>query len=75
MPRMTKVEKKAEAVRRAAILAEAQAVVRSGKCPKCGAGLRSNLALTGWWQCAQYGADGFRADKTKPACSFQCFTV
>lgn len=51
--------------------AEARAHVKANACPCCGAGLRRNLALTGWWQCAQYG---FRADASKPACSFQCFT-
>lgn len=71
MPRLTKAEK----ARRDRIRAEAVATVQSGKCPQCGAGLRSNLALTGWWQCQQYGAEGFRKDSSKPSCSFQCFTV
>jgi hypothetical protein len=30
--------------------------------------------LTGWWQCSQYGAEGFRADSTKPSCGWQGFT-
>lgn len=54
--------------------AEARAVVAAGVCPRCGAGLRRNSALTGWWQCEQYGATGFRANPDAPACSFQCFT-
>lgn len=54
--------------------AEAIRVVTSGVCPYCGAGLRRNLAIAGWYQCQQFGADGFRKDSTKSACSFQCFT-
>jgi len=53
---------------------EVRAVVASGVCPECGAGLRRNLALAGWWQCAQFGADGFRADSSRPSCSWQGFT-
>lgn len=53
---------------------EARAVVMTGRCPACGAPLRRNLALLGWFQCAQYGAPGFRKDSSKPACGFQCFT-
>lgn len=53
---------------------ETRAVVASGKCPTCGAGLRRNLSLTGWWQCEQLGAEGFRKDPTKPSCSWQGFT-
>ena len=51
----------------------AQRIVAGGACPDCGAPLRRNLALTGWWQCSQYGAVGFRADSSKPACGFQIF--
>ena len=54
--------------------AECKAVVASGKCPRCQSPLRRNLALTGWWQCSQYGSDGFRKDSTKPACDWQGFT-
>jgi hypothetical protein len=50
-----------------------RAIVAGGKCPRCGEGLRRNLALTGWWQCAQYGAEQFRKDPTRPSCSFQTF--
>lgn len=57
-----------------AIHARARAIVATGKCPDCGAPLRRNLALTGWWQCSQLGAEGFRADSSKPSCTFQCFT-
>jgi hypothetical protein len=80
--RLTPAERKAqretaarEQARRDAIRAGAVAVVSSGKCPKCGGGLRRNLALTGWYQCEQYGTEGFRKDDTRPACSFQCFTA
>lgn len=53
---------------------EAIAIVKTGTCPQCGSGLHRNNSLTGWWQCDQYGSEGFRKDATKPACSFQCFT-
>jgi hypothetical protein len=63
-----------QARQRAARLEEARAIVMTGTCPQCGGGLRRNLALTGWWQCEQYGAVGFRKDDSKPSCSFQTFT-
>lgn len=75
MPRLTKAEKAAAKAKSDARIAEAIAIVRSNKCPQCGSGMRNNLALTGWWQCQQYGDSGFRKDNSKPACSFQCFTV
>ena len=67
--------RKCSDARRAKAQAEAQATVATGCCPQCGAGLRRNLALTGWWQCEQFGAEGFRKDSSKPACSFQTFTA
>ena len=54
--------------------AETLTVVVSGVCPQCGSRVKRNLSLTGWYQCSQYGADGFRADSTKPQCSWQGFT-
>lgn len=54
--------------------AETRAIVATGKCPHCGSGIRRNMAMTGWYQCEQYGAEGFRKDSTKPACSWQGFT-
>lgn len=54
--------------------AEMRAHVARGTCPTCGAALRRNLSLTGWWQCSQLGAEGFRADASKPSCDFQGFT-
>lgn len=53
---------------------EARLAVMQNKCPLCGAPVRRNSALTGWVQCSQYGAEGFRADSSKPACSWQGFT-
>ena len=53
---------------------EAQAIVATSRCPRCGAPLRRNLALAGWWECAQRGAPGFRADAGRPSCDFQVFT-
>lgn len=54
--------------------AATKVVVASGRCPTCGAGLRRNLSLAGWWQCEQLGAEGFRKDASKPSCSWQGFT-
>jgi hypothetical protein len=44
-------------------------------CPCCGATIRRNSSLSGWWQCSQFGAEGFRADASKPPCSWQLFFV
>lgn len=55
--------------------AEAQATVDTGRCPQCGASLKRNLSIAGWWQCEQYGAVTHRKDPNKPACSWQAFTV
>lgn len=74
MARITKAERTAEKAKQEARQAEARAQVATGKCPRCGAPLRRNLAITGWWQCSQYGTEGFRADSTKPSCSWQTFT-
>lgn len=54
---------------------EALAIVATGVCPQCGSPLRRNSAMTGWWQCSQYGAVGFRADANKVTCGFQTFTA
>ena len=78
MTREERAARKAERVASAARIAQAQqetrAVVATGVCPRCGSKLRRNLSLTGWWQCAQFGAEQFRADKTRPACNWQGFT-
>lgn len=66
--------RKCDAAERAKRYAEAARIVATGKCPDCGASLRRNLALRGWWQCEQFGAVGFRADSTRAACGFQTFT-
>ena len=50
-------------------VAKAQAIVASGTCPKCGAGLKRNLALAGWWQCETTMIGG------PNVCTFQCFTA
>ncbi len=60
-------------VKREKRLAGNRAIFKAGKCPQCNASLKINLALTGWVQCEQFGAIQFRADATKPACSFQMF--
>lgn len=53
---------------------ETQRIVASGVCPVCGSGLRRNNALSGWWQCEQFGAKGFRKDDNRPECNWQGFT-
>ncbi|HEY6110565.1 MAG TPA: hypothetical protein VIV56_16805 [Gemmatimonadales bacterium] len=58
----------------AAAHVEAQRALATNSCPQCGGGVRRNNALTGWVQCSQFGAVGFRADATKPACDWQGFT-
>jgi len=80
-----KAEREAHKARMTQIHAENQAIVDTGKCPKCGSPLVRNITMSGWWQCAAYGAVGFRARFTGtgqshpeydslPSCSFQTFT-
>lgn len=71
---MTRQKRNGHQARMDKIHAEAQAIVASGKCPDCGAGLHENLAILGWFQCDRSGAKGFRRDLTGSPCSFQCFT-
>lgn len=73
MVRMRLAEKAAAKAKRDARLAEARAIVATGKCPICGRAIRRNLSLTGWWQCSQLGAVGFRADANQPSCNWQIF--
>jgi ribosomal protein L37AE/L43A len=56
-------------------IAEATAIVQTGKCPQCGSKLVHNNSMTGWWQCEQYGSEPFRARPNEAACNFQTFTV
>jgi hypothetical protein len=62
--------KKNAAARREKLRAEGIAVVSTGVCPCCGQKIVRNLSITGWFQCAGYGAEGFRAAGSKP-CSWQ----
>ena len=71
---MTIAERKASQERIKAAQTETQKIVSLGVCPTCGAGLRRNLSIAGWWQCEQLGAEGFRKDASKPSCSWQGFT-
>lgn len=70
---MTRAERRASDERIARAKEETRAIVSSGCCPKCGGALRRNLALTGWWQCEQYGAPPFRARPEAESCSWQGF--
>ena len=74
MARITKAQKAADKAASDARLAKAREIVATGVCPHCGRKLRRNLSITGWFQCSQFGAVGFRADATQPSCSFQTFT-
>ena len=58
----------------AAAKAEMREHVARGTCPVCGERIRRNLSLTGWYQCDQFGAEGFRKNAAKPSCNFQGFT-
>lgn len=69
-----RIARKAADERMAKAKAETLAVVQSGKCPHCGGALRRNLSMTGWWQCEQLGAVGFRKDPSRPSCDWQGFT-
>jgi hypothetical protein len=75
---MTRTEKrearKASDARIAKAQADARAVVEANRCPYCGGGIRRNLAITGWVQCEQLGAEQFRKDPARPSCSWQGFT-
>lgn len=69
-----RASRKAANARMAAAIAATKAVVAAGKCPTCGRPLKRNTSLAGWWQCIQFGGVGFRADASKPPCSWQGFT-
>lgn len=72
---ITELERVAkDRARTAATNAEIKKAQRDG-CPCCGREIKRNLSLTGWWQCSQFGAVGFRADSSMPACSWQAFYV
>ena len=73
--RKTKQELLAEYEKHKARTQEALEVLKTNKCPTCGSAIRRNMALTGWIQCVQLGAVGFRADSSKPSCDYQAFTV
>jgi len=66
--------RKAAAARMQAAIAATKAIVATGKCPTCGRPIKRNSALAGWHQCTQFGAEGFRADASQPACNWQGFT-
>lgn len=76
--KMTRKEKaaarKASQERIARAQADTRMIVETQECPLCGSRLRRNLSLTGWWQCEQFGAVGFRARSNEPACDWQGFT-
>lgn len=50
-----------------------RSIVMLGVCPCCHGPVRRNLALKGWYQCEQFGAEGFRVDASKPSCPWQGF--
>lgn len=72
--RAARAARKASEARIAESQAKVRAIVATGVCPHCSRGLRRNLSLAGWWQCEQFGAEGFRAESSLPACNWQGFT-
>lgn len=66
--------RKASAARIAEEQAKTRAIVATGVCPSCGSKIKRNLALTGWYQCEQYGSVGFRARNADAQCGWQGFT-
>lgn len=52
---------------------EIRAAVALGVCPTCGAKLKRNASMTGWWQCEQFGSEQFRVRPQDPPCSWQGF--
>ena len=70
---MTQTERKAHQERIEMLKEQVQAIVNTGICPECKADLKRNLSMTGWWQCEQLGAVGFRKDPTKSSCNWQGF--
>ena len=74
MPRLTKAEKAEIKAKHDSRIAQAKAEVAGGVGPQCGAKIRRNSSMTGWYQCEQLGAVGFRKDASQPSCSWQTFT-
>lgn len=70
-----KAANKAHQERMAAIYAANRAVVETGACPQCGRKIVRNLAITGWYQCEQYGAEHWRKDASQPECRWQVIGV
>lgn len=68
-PRWSKADKAIRAAEQ-----ETARIVASGICPSCGSQIKRNLALSGWYQCVQFGAVGFRREANKPQCNWQGFT-
>lgn len=54
---------------------KAAEALRDNRCPTCGGPVRQNNAMTGWVQCAQFGARQFRFCPDRPECTWQGFTV
>jgi hypothetical protein len=69
-----KAARKASELRQKTARKEAYLALVNNQCPKCGLEVRTNLALTGWVQCSQFGAEGFRAVPSMPSCDWQGFT-
>lgn len=63
-----------EILKRALRFHDAAVIVAAGRCPVCGQGIHRNIALTGWWQCDGYGAEGFRKAGAIHGCDWQTFT-
>lgn len=70
---MTKQQKNEYKAKRMEQLREGLRIVRKGVCPTCGTKLYRNLALSGWFQCGHFGADGFQRESSPEHCDYQMF--
>lgn len=53
---------------------EAQKIIDIGRCPECGDSIERNMALSGWWQCANFGQRKMRNGRADNAdCGWQAF--
>lgn len=70
----TVAARKAHQAKMAELQAAARAVVATGKCPDCGAGIHRNITIAGWYQCDRSGSASFRRDHSGAHCLWQTFT-
>jgi hypothetical protein len=74
-PRATARISSAADLRMAAARLQTADALKHNTCPTCGGPVGQNLSITGWVQCAQFGAPAFRMNPLRAACPWQGFTV